>query len=56
MNLEKILEAFEGSNVKFDVLVENKKILEIRPKGKNIDVEIFSIEEAKKLIRELWKD
>ena len=53
MDLEKILEAFEQNNVKFNVFVENKKILEIRPKGKNIDIEIFSIEEAKKLIKEL---
>jgi len=57
MDLEKILEVFEQNDVKFNVLVENKKILEIRPKGKNIDIEIFNIEDAKKLIKGLkWKD
>ncbi len=56
MDLEKILEVFEQSNVKFNVLVENRKIFEIRPKGKNIDIQIFSVEDAKKLIKELWKD
>lgn len=56
MDLEKILEAFEKNNVKFDILLENKKILEIRPKGKSIDIEIFNIEDAKKLTKVLWKD
>ncbi|MDI6654653.1 MAG: hypothetical protein QME59_02050 [Candidatus Hydrothermarchaeota archaeon] len=57
MDLEKILEVFERNNIKFNILVENKKILEIRPKGKNIDIEIFNIEDAKKLIKGLkWRD
>jgi hypothetical protein len=57
MDLEKILEVFERNNIKFNILVENKKILEIRPNGKNIDIEIFNIEDAKKLIKGLkWRD
>ncbi|MFH1774541.1 MAG: hypothetical protein ABH874_06245 [Methanobacteriota archaeon] len=57
MDLEKILEVFERNNIKFNIFVENKKILEIRPNGKNIDVEIFNIEDAKKLIKGLkWRD
>ncbi|MBI5252948.1 MAG: hypothetical protein HY930_00905 [Euryarchaeota archaeon] len=56
MDLDRMLEVFGQNNVKLNILVKDEKILEIRAKGKNIDIEICNIEDAKKLIKVLWKD
>ena len=54
-NLEKALEVLGKRNLKLNLSQDGVELLELRTKGKNIDLEIKNRKEFKKLIKELKK-
>lgn len=52
MDAAKIIESLEKNNIKLHLVVQDKKILEVRAKDKSIDVEILDFEGVKNLIKE----
>jgi hypothetical protein len=55
MDLLKFIEIIEKKELEINITLEGKRILDIKAKNKNIDIEIFDSEGFKNLVRELRK-
>jgi hypothetical protein len=55
MDIIRLLEVLENSGARINLLIEGKRIFEIRTKDKSIDVEISDLERFKTLVKELRK-
>jgi hypothetical protein len=53
MDLAKVLQILEKNELKVNLVLEGRKIFEIRAKGKEIDLDILNIEDFKNLIKEI---
>ncbi len=57
MDMAKMLESLEKNSIKVHLIMQDKKVLEVRAKGKSIDVEILDFEGVKSFLKEArsWK-
>jgi hypothetical protein len=57
MDISKMFEIVEENDIRLNVVVEDKKVFEVKTNDKNIEINILDAERVKSLIKELrkWK-